>query len=346
VAIPFDKTGYGYYEMYLNLTYDGAAGKPHVQLSLGDSGFSALQMCCWGDLDHSKYRVLNDSYKAPFNKTVDAKLVIGSVALTDSTGAPYTLRNVTFYACVTDCDYHGIGLGVGEDYAKGVYSPLSPLGSAVPPTPRPVVRFDYAHRRLLLYQGQTAAPACKTSWMGVSKPDEQDFWTCVKVKQVLVGGRPVENWVTSDTEAFLDTGGLLQYLKWGDDATEDPFGKPSVNTPCPRPAFFDDAPDDWKGDSDFKGCVCRYSPEVVFSLADEEGRGVNVTFSQAGMYGLPKEKGADFTLGETPTLVTCKKANVGDGNWANLGGSFFMLNDVTFDYQAKEVCIEPRSAPL
>jgi len=338
-AVPFTKDGYASYDIYLEVTFDGAGGTPYQLHSLGDSGFNSIQMCCTTDLDSSKYTVINQQAKSPFGWH-PSWIVKGPVSLKLVDGTMYKIEDVEFYACkckATDwscrntCNFYNFGLGMVEQFDSGIYAAFSPIGGAKSTgTPRPVLSFDYQGQNLLLLENQEAVPQCGGKWLKVLDSP----WTALHVEQLQLSGVKVENWVTSGTEAFLDTGGGPTYLQWGyNGETTDPFPPPAKNVVCPNPSYFNTA---WKSDPSYSDCRCYYSKEVTWGLFDERGQKMDAVFNQAQVHALEGSPPLDTT----PTLITCRKANVGDGNWANLGGVFFHLYPITFDYKTQEACIE------
>merc|ERR1712060_1000366 len=191
------------------------------------------------------------------------------------------------------------------------------------------VSFDYQNKNLLLFETQASLPKCAGQWLKV----RDSAWTALKVDDLLLTGTAVENWVTGSTEAFLDTGGGPTFLQWGRNGEKDPFPPRKKDLTCPQLSFFHS---DWKHNSDYADCECYYEKEVTFKLSGKGGQKTDAVFEQAEVHKIKNSP----PLEDTPTLVTCRKANVGNGNWVNLGGVYFSLYPITFDYKTQEVCIQ------
>lgn len=275
-------------------------------------------------------------YVTPWNDK--GAIVQGNVSVGDA-----VFKNVIFWACIED----GCPKGGGGNFGMGMNSQVkgwwdSPIALWSLPSPlmqvpagRPeresnvgnFVTYDYSNKAIVF--ADSGPDDC--TWLeAVSSGSSEEVWTSLFIDSLTINGVATA-WATGNagslsasTLGFADTGGGPLFLSWGNEAGRSPIvNNPSYQSkPCPG--------GEWNPGPSYSECECFYE-DIEMSLA---GSGSAASPKVSVQY-LTSELEEGY-----PTLISCKTANVGGNDWANLGGLLFHLNTVTFDFSTRSICIQ------
>jgi len=317
-------------DIYVNINFGDSGNGDYNTSTLVDTGNHVLIMDSFDQLKAVQPSVqIIRSGTEPWGHS--AHFVQGKFSISTAGGGVLTLE-AQFWACTEAGCMNNIGLANGWDSQ----SPLMNQPSI------DYVTFDYQQKQMLL-NPEYDCP----SWMGIDDRSGM-IWPFVYIDELDVNGvrtewakgkdGPPQYWRNPGTMGMFDTGGGPIFL-----ATQN---IPIPNSGLPKPqgtgqcsAFYSWAnetpcsPDCLNGGAcpQYCGCECYYG-DVAFKLESADSsvtKEINLT-------------NADVAKGEAgvPTFIGCDKANLGGGDYANLGGVMFDLHKITMGVNSHKVCIE------
>jgi len=319
--------------MFVSITY----GPGLEKATLLDTGGRVLIMDDFKALKEAQpdIEVITEDTFTPWNEP--AKFVKGKFTLqvTTSDGYEDLTLEAEFYACSPRCSNNNIGLSNG-------FGSMSPLKNQ---QGIEYMTFDFPYNQL--YSRMILQPAYECNYLDKLWIDDRNFnggaWALVFVNSLQVEGVQTK-WAqgkgglpqyanNKGTMGMLDTGGGPMFL-----ATENIPGFPTIPPPqtiSGQPVGQSDCRErfPWINDPGYAGCLCYYG-KVEFQLQSAESQ-VTKTIrwtndDVAGEYG-------------DPTFIGCEKANIGGGNYVNLGAVMFVLHKITMGVNTYEMCIESNS---
>lgn len=319
-------------DIYVNINFGGSGNGDYSTTTMVDTGNHVLIMDSFEKLKAVQPSVqIVKSGKEPWGHS--AHFVKGKFSISTAGGGVLTLE-AEFWACTEAGCMNNIGLANGWESQ----SPLMNQPSI------DYITFDYQQNQILLNPTYTCS-----SWMGIDDRsgmiwpfvyiDELDV-DGVRTKWAMGKGGPPQYWRNPGTMGMFDTGGGPIFL-----ATQNyiipssGLPKPKGTGQCPAYSFFaanqapcsQDCLLNGENCPEYCGCKCYYG-DVAFKLESADS---SVTKEI-------KLTNADVAKGETgvPTFIGCDKANLGGGDYANLGGVMFDLHKITMGVNSHKVCIE------
>jgi len=319
---------------YVDITY----GPGLVKLAMVDTGNDVLIMDDFKALQEAQPGIvvkINNTF-TPWNEP--AKFVKGKFTLhvinSDGSQEDLTLE-AEFYACSPKCDRNNNNIGLSNGF--GSMSPLKNQQGIE------YMTFDLPKDpslpdRLILQ------PAYECNDLDRLFIDDRNFgaaWPFVFVDSLKVEGvqtawakgtdGPPQQNGNNGTMGMFDTGGGPVFL-----ATDNFPGFPTL--PPPQNPGFDGQSRCkdlywWFFDktAGYEGCSCYYG-DVEFRLQSAAPTVTKKTLRWTNG-DLAGSNGA-------PTFVACEVANLGGGNYVNLGSVMFALNKITMSVNTYEACVE------